>query len=1039
MTGSQGRAWGLVSAVFALAAGGAFAAGLRVPLSVQESAGVARRAAPISGGVPLPKGASKVGQPFALFRQGGGVVPCQVSPLVVETDGTLRWVLLDFQDDVAAGATNRYELREVSPSVRCARPLSVSDEAESLTVDTGKVRFTIAKRQPFGLFTSIVAGGRPAVTGGEVRYVQLHGRKGWDDASPWQERTLVAGPPESVTLWYAGPLRVTVEVAGRFADDPMRAAYRAWITAWAGSSRVHVKHKLCNSNPDQYTAIAVRRSAIELRLASPAEHVLLGAAQPDAFEREGWLHQGLLLHHTYQDIAGAVKAGSGEKTLWTGSGPKDKPGGWLAASGATTLFVCDRLFASAPARRLFAGGQRLVLEGIAERFDGPKDAKFRQDRRVGQPYLADAFWLYDCSHHSSEYLLDFAAAESPESLDDLAKASRNRLWAVAPGQHYSDCEVLGTTRFGTQADELACYAQWGWAHKANRVPARGQPAPDAFVPAEDNHGESEADSVQGLLLMWLRTGQRGWLDLAEAWARYHTDLQAWRTDGWRWKDGGIWFPSGGPQGNRRVRAEWSFEWGAPWGKRKGSRDCTDLWRHAMSKSCYCHFYGSGLADWFCLTGDRDALAAAIDNVEQKDDEYRHYQQFVPGTSAIGSIRGFGRGFEVMGRVLDADPGNGYIADLCHLCARTLWQSPLLDERGFHCSRIGGGFGGMRTRLFTPAIRTWMDERGITFTTAGDTVDTLRKGERSWKVRCFGGTWQHVYIQNGAELYARRFGDEDMADFTIAFAQMSAKFMLSPKCHQTWYYTYFDVPDLGRVFDPWVFDHAHTTDGEGCQHSGWYTRFYPDACAKGYALTGERHLLDRGKEFWHYGSKRGYRTPGLLRRGRVPKDGKIDWDALESLRAAAAAVGRMATHDPPKDDTVLETARLFYEFSHPRRDAQPPATVTALAVQLLGDGKAEVDFTAPADAGGGTVVRYQVKVATLPILPYEQWDSARDAGSKRNWWRAINCEGEPAPSEPGSAERFVVTGVPDGRPLYFAVRSFDDSDNRSAMSPLAPIR
>ncbi len=53
----------------------------------------------------------------------------------------------------------------------------------------------------------------------------------------------------------------------------------------------------------------------------------------------------------------------------------------------------------------------------------------------------------------------------------------------------------------------------------------------AFVAREDNHYESEADSTQGLLLMYLRTGQRGWFDLAEAWARYHLALSAAIDDG----------------------------------------------------------------------------------------------------------------------------------------------------------------------------------------------------------------------------------------------------------------------------------------------------------------------------------------------------------------------------------------------------------------------------------------------------------------------------------------------------------------------------
>jgi len=78
----------------------------------------------------------------------------------------------------------------------------------------------------------------------------------------------------------------------------------------------------------------------------------------------------------------------------------------------------------------------------------------------------------------------------------------------------------------------------------------------------------------------------------------------------------------------------------------------------------------------------------------------------------------------------------------------------------------------------------------------------------------------------------------------------------------------------------------------------------------------------------------------------------------------------------------------------------------------------------------------VKAAALPILPCEQWDYARDVGKKRNWWRAANCKGGPAPSKPGTAERFVVTGAPAASPLHVAVRAFDDSDNRSAMSNVA---
>jgi len=997
-----------LAGVLACAAGSA-AAGFELPLTAEESAGVARPAEAISGGVPLPAGRFKPDQPFALFLADGTELPVQVGPLVTDADGTLRWVLVDFIDAAAAGGTTGYVLKAARPTARHASPLKVRGGADGVTIETGRITLTVPKGAPFGAFGPVAVGGRAVVTGAELTCTELTGPTGWDDKAAWRERTSRAGPPETLRLLHAGPLRVTVEAAGRFEASPGGLSYKAWLTTWAGSSRVRVKLKLCNSNPQRYTAILMRRARLRLRLARTGGDVLIGAHKPVKAAGDGWVHQGLRGR-----TAGSARAGSGGRTLWTSAGAKGPAGGWIAAvAGAAkdrpaAVFVCDELFATNPARRLAADGRELTLTPIAERFDGVKDTRGRVH---GLPWRAEGFWLYDCSHQSSEYLFDFAAPAGPAALADLARAARNRLHARAPAGHYSACEALGVGRFGSLADEIACYRRWGWRFSERQLPRRAEPVPGAFVAAEDNHYESEGDSVAGLLLMYLRTGQRGFLDLGRAWARYHMDLQAWRTDGWRWKDGAVWFPQGGPQGNRRKREKYAFRWGASWGKRAGSPDCADLWRHSRSKSCYCHFYGSGLVDYYCLTGDPDALDAAVDDVETKAAEIERLQ---PGKGPVGSIRGFGRGFEVIMRVLQADPGNKYVRGLADRAARTLWRSPRLDERGFHYDRVGG----LAAKDLSENVRRWMKGHGVSFTERRGRIETLSGGGRTWRPIKFGGTWMHVYVQNGADLYARVCDDEDLRDFTIAFAQMSARYMLSAKCHQTWYYAFFDVAEPGKVFDPWAFDHTGTTDGIGCVHSGWYTRFYPDACAKGYSLTGEKHLLERARAFWYYGSKRRYRSKALT---GGPKE-----------------VGKFAGHVPPKDDEVLSTARLFHEAAHPRADDRPPAAVGDLRVRLLGDGRAEVRFTAPADAGGGRVVRYQVKADALPIVPYERWDPASDPGRRRNWWRAVNLTGEPAPGPPGRAERFVVSGLPaaGGGKLHVVLRSFDDSSNRSAISNLA---
>ena len=102
----------------------------------------------------------------------------------------------------------------------------------------------------------------------------------------------------------------------------------------------------------------------------------------------------------------------------------------------------------------------------------------------------------------------------------------------------------------------------------------------------------------------------------------------------------------------------------------------------------------------------------------------------------------------------------------------------------------------------------------------------------------------------------------------------------------------------------------------------------------------------------------------------------------------------------------------------------------------------VSFTAPADPGGGKVARYQVKCSDKPIVDYEMFlekYAANEGASVTNWWMARTLKEEPPPKEAGTKESFVVTCVPAARPLHFAVRTFDDSSNRSPMSSLATAK
>jgi hypothetical protein len=84
----------------------------------------------------------------------------------------------------------------------------------------------------------------------------------------------------------------------------------------------------------------------------------------------------------------------------------------------------------------------------------------------------------------------------------------------------------------------------------------------------------------------------------------------------------------------------------------------------------------------------------------------------------------------------------------------------------------------------------------------------------------------------------------------------------------------------------------------------------------------------------------------------------------------------------------------------------------------------------------------VKCSAKPIVNYETflkaWESNEDK-DVTNWWMAKNLTGEPVPGAAGKKESFAVTGPGlASNAVHFAVVSFDDSSNRSALSNVAEV-
>jgi hypothetical protein len=113
-------------------------------ISVKETAGLGTLR-PVTGGVPLAEGLAPAGSRFTLLDGRNKPVPCQYEVLATWKDGSIRWVLLDFQSKPAAGVTEKYRLTWAA-GAREVQPLQAvhTKQGKNLSVSSGKVQLSTA-------------------------------------------------------------------------------------------------------------------------------------------------------------------------------------------------------------------------------------------------------------------------------------------------------------------------------------------------------------------------------------------------------------------------------------------------------------------------------------------------------------------------------------------------------------------------------------------------------------------------------------------------------------------------------------------------------------------------------------------------------------------------------------------------------------------------------------------------------------------------------------------------------------------------------
>jgi hypothetical protein len=206
---------------------------LAIPL-VLDSPVATRSGQPVTVGLPLPRGALHWPSPLALAAADGRPVPVQAEPLARWSDGTARWLLLDFLAGPLGPGLSHWRLTagRQGGSPAGAPGCVTYQGAGTFEIDTGAVSFRL--NGPGAVLPQVFLAGRPMFAGCGARVVLT-------DADGRSHGPRV----ERITCEATGPVRATVCLAGAFAGVP-KCRFVTRLDAFADTGLLRVRLTLHN-------------------------------------------------------------------------------------------------------------------------------------------------------------------------------------------------------------------------------------------------------------------------------------------------------------------------------------------------------------------------------------------------------------------------------------------------------------------------------------------------------------------------------------------------------------------------------------------------------------------------------------------------------------------------------------------------------------------------------------------------------------------------------------------------------------------------
>jgi hypothetical protein len=479
---------------------------LRIPLAIEEPAGVARDGEPVTIGIPLPAGAVRDTAALWIADASGRRIATQARALERWPDGSARWVLVDFLARAGARETVTYTLRQGSPPALPAGPAVRAARTEGgYTLDSGALAVDVA-RTPAGVFRELRLGARSVPVRLARPLAVLGAAKLVDPGGEWQ-----------LGVETEGPVRTELLLGGRDGND---LAYELRIASFAGARWLRLQLTVTSLASHPYTSIRSFPLTVEVgvtgatvgidgkpkTLAVDDPHDVV---QPDA-------------RHVRQD--GAETEGAGD--------------GWIRAIGdAAAVTLVRRWFAEEWPQRLAVSRSGLTLDLLAGA-DEPVELGIgaaktfelwiavEEPARAGDPAALATRLQHPLVPHVAP---DWTAASGalPNSVAPSWPGARDLLQRLDIGigrylarnraERWDDGPPVPCDQRAVERERVGAFGalNWGdWNFPGYRDRSEGC----------DAWGNLEYDLTQVLGLDWAATGSRASWDAFVAAARHYRDV-----------------------------------------------------------------------------------------------------------------------------------------------------------------------------------------------------------------------------------------------------------------------------------------------------------------------------------------------------------------------------------------------------------------------------------------------------------------------------------------------------------------------------------